>query len=103
LLCQGDRSAEVGVSELTLGNLISVDTVSDHCGEKNKPLNNITYEFMIKDIWHWLIHYTSIMLDFVVCELHFQNLGMEVKSTPFLSSAFLRLWSSVSALVVLLD
>jgi hypothetical protein len=38
LLCQGDRSAEVGFSELNLGNLISVDTLSDHCGEKNKAL-----------------------------------------------------------------
>jgi len=40
---------------------------------------------MTKDFWQWLIHYTIIMLDFVVCELHFQNPGMEVKYTPFLS------------------
>jgi len=54
-------------------------------GRKTKPFNNITCEFMTEDFWKWLIHYTSITLDFVVCELHFQNCGMEVKSTPFLS------------------
>jgi len=55
-------------------------------GRKTKPFNNITREFMTEDLWQWLIHYTSIMLDFVICELHFQNPGMEVKSTPILSS-----------------
>jgi len=41
---------------------------------------------MTEDFWQWLIHYTSIMLDFVICVLHFQNPGMEVKSTPILRS-----------------